>query len=334
MSKLPRYSLLILLLTLFSGYPALAEVTPPAKPVVDVDLGKTRLLLREWTQRKTFPDAITMANYYAYSFKQLDGRIKPKVQQRLVAFVKSCQRQDGGLSSEPKYHSSSNVMFTYYGLAALDLIGSQRAIDRDKAIGYLRGLIQDDGSVRFSTEPKGTASLASTFFAVESLRLLGKLELLDKDKVTAYVLTHRTSDQGFGVTTKGANSPRATSMAVRTLGTLGTLSPEVKQGAIRYLESAMALHGSMGANYFALSTTQAAEDIVSALVAMGVEKEVITEELVRFVLERYIPENGGFGPAPGLGTTPPSTYEALYCLATLGQLEQYKKPAAKKKKGK
>lgn len=111
-------------------------------------------------------------------------------------------------------------------------------------------------------------------------------------------------------------------MAVRGLETLGTLPKEVRSGAIAYFEEAIALVGTRGPQFRAFSTTQAVTDIVVALDRLRALDEVITDRIVAFVKDRYIPQNGGFGPAPGLGTTPTSTYQALLCLDKLGALAE------------
>jgi len=318
MHRLPGRLLTALLLAAFAAVAASAP-EPPA-PLASVDLAKTRGLFASWIERKTFPDSVTFAYYYADALRILDGKVEPDTRDRLVAFVKQCQRDDGGFVSNPKYGAESNIVYTYYALAALNQLGADDAVDRDKAAAYARDLVASEGGVRPTTKEKDPATLGSTFYGVESLRLLKNLDALDREKTTAFVLTHRTASGGFGVTTKGAARPSATSMAVRTLTTLGTLSDEIRAEAVRQMEEAIALIGTRGPPFRAFSTMQAVTDIVEALSAMGALKEVISGPIVDFVADRYIPENGGFGPAPGLGTTPPSTYQGLLCLSRLGAL--------------
>ena len=324
MRRLVSRSLCLLFLAVFSATSSLGSAK--AEPAPRIDLSKTRELYQSWIQRKSFPDSATFAYYYAYALKALDGEIAPEVKDRLVAFVKRCQRDDGGFVSNPKYGAKSNIIYSYHALAALRLLGADGAIDRDKAYGFVQGLIRPDGSIGAASGKAG-ANLASTYYGVESLGMLGKLDTVDRDKTAAFVLRHRNPDGGFGVTPEGANSPRGVSMAAQTLATLDRLSGEVQTGAVSYMENAIGLLGTRGPKFRALSTLQAAEDIVAALDQMGVLPEVITEPLLKFVNARYIPENGGFGPAPGLGTAPPSTYQGIYCLTKLGKLTGEAKPA-------
>jgi hypothetical protein len=110
-------------------------------------------------------------------------------------------------------------------------------------------------------------------------------------------------------------------MAVGTLSRLGALTPEVREGAVRYLEGAVAFLGTLGPRYRSLATMQSATAIVDSLAALDALGDVDTAKLKDFVLSLYVPQNGGFGPSPGLGTAPPTTYQGVRCLAVLGALK-------------
>ena len=316
MQTLFRYVFIVLALASFVAVAA----TEPA-PHGSIDLDKTRALLEDWTLRKTFPDWTTLAHSYADSARILDGHVDPDEKARLVDFLKRCQREDGGFVLSPKFAEEPNIVYTFDALATLHLLGADQAVNRDKALGYVQGLVDAGGGIRAAARDKQVPTLASTFYGVEALRLLQRLDILDAGKTTAFVLSHRTSDDGgFAVTTKGPSRPRSTSMAVRTLATLGTLNDTLKDEAIGYLESAIALVGTKGAQFRAFSSMQAVTDIVEALDRLEALDDVITDRLVEFVKDRYIPQNGGFGPAPGMGTTPGSTHQGLLCLEKLGAL--------------
>jgi len=314
-----RSLILLLVLTLA------ASVAPADDPdtTPGVDLGKTRSLLESWTHRTTFPDSVTFAYYLADSLRMLEGGVPAEARDRIINFIRRCQRPNGGFVSNPAFGDAPNVVYTYYALAALDVVDAGYAVDRDKALGFIRRLTDPEGGIRSTPGDKARPSLGSTFYGVEALRLIKGVEVLDTDKTTAFILAHRTGDEGgFGVTAKGVARPRPTSMAVRTLATLGTLSEELRAQAIGYLETAIALVGTKGPQLQAFSTTQAVTDIVEALDRLEALDDVITDRLVEFVKDRYIAQNGGFGPAPGLGTTPPSTYQGLLCLEKLDALPE------------
>jgi prenyltransferase beta subunit len=111
-------------------------------------------------------------------------------------------------------------------------------------------------------------------------------------------------------------------MAVQTLAMLDALDKETVGGTVRYLEGAMGLLGVPGKLYRTFSTMQAAADNLTALATMKALDEVETSPILAFVESLYIAQNGGFGPSPGFGTSPPSTYLGVYCLKLLGKLPE------------
>jgi len=296
------------------------------EPPSGVDLDKTRTLFEGWTLRERFPDSVTLAYYSAHGLQLLGTRLSEEKTKAALDFVRACQRDDGGFVSHPKFGGRTNLIYTFFGLQALDALGARDGIDREPTAGYVAGLAQEDGGISPSPGEKGRGSLGSTFYGVGALALLGRLDRLDKDKTAAFVLAHRTSDDGFAMNRGGASSPQATAMAVDALSRLGALNPDVRAGAVRYLEGAVAFLGTLGPRYRSLATMQSATAIADALTTLGAIGEVETAKLKSFVVSLYIPQNGGFGPSPSLGTTPPSTYQGVRTLAALGALKPASEP--------
>ncbi len=72
--------------------------------------------------------------------------------------------------------------------------------------------------------------------------------------------------------------------------------------------------------YSTLPNMQDMAAVVEALAELSSLNVINKYSVYQFVESLYVPENGGFGPEPGLGTTPPSTYSALACLEKIGEL--------------
>ena len=302
-----------------AGISAADEGEAPA--AASPDLAATRALFEGWTKRERFPDTVTLAYYYAYALRALGAPMDAERSAKAVDFIRASQRADGGFVSDPKYGADSNVVFTYYALEALSLLDGLEKVDREAAARYLGALVREDGSAAPSIREKDRATLGSTFHGVGALVRLGRLDLLDKDKTAAFVLTHRAADDGFAMTSGGNSSPQAVAMAVSTLARLSALTPDVREGTVRYLEGAIAFLGTLGPRYRSLATMQSATAIMDSLVAMDALGEVDTAKVRDFVVSLYVPQNGGFGPSPGLGTAPPTTYQGVRCLAVLGALK-------------
>jgi len=317
------FACLLATLTLAGAGTAFAgEGRTPATAVAAPDLAATRTLIEGWTRRERFPETVTFAYYYAYALQALGAPMDAQRSAKAVSFIQASQQKDGGFVSDPKYAANPNVVFTYYGLEALALLDGLDKIDREAAARYLGALVREDGALDPSAKEKGRGTLGSTFYGVGALARLGRLDLLDKDKTATFILAHRAADDGFAMTPGGNSSPQAVAMAVGTLSQLGALTPAVREGAVRYLEGAIAFLGTLGPRYRSLATMQSATAIIESLSALNAIDEVDTDKLKDFVLSLYVPRNGGFGPSPGLGTAPPTTYQGVRCLALLGALKK------------
>ena len=268
---------LIAVLALVGAGNAFAE-EGKAPAATSPDFSATRALVEGWTRRERFPDTVTLAYYYGYALRALGAPLDPSRTKMAVDFIRASQREDGGFGSNPKYGADSNVVFTYYSLEALDLLGGLEKVDRDAAARFLGALVREDGSIDPSTKEKGRGTLGSTYYGVGSLARLGRLEPLDKEKTAAFVLAHRSSDDGFAMTRGGNSSPQAVAMAVSTLSQLGVLTPEVREGAVRYLEGAVIFLGTLGTRSRSLATMQSALAIADALAVLDALGDVDTAQ--------------------------------------------------------
>jgi len=309
------YACLMSLVVGSTGLAAVGEKTNPA-----IDLDRTRQLIQGWGSRPSFPESVTFAYYHAYAMRAFGEELTPEAKQRIAGYVARCQRPSGGFAAEPIHAKTANVIFTNYALDALQLSGGLKSIDRQGAIRFLRGRIQDGGGMAATDRADEKATLATTYYGVESLSHLDALDRLDKQRTAAFILRYRVNDGGFGMVAGGGSNPEATDMAVRCLEQLGALTPEVKAGAIAYLKGTRYSGRITDKQYPGLPEIKAMAATLDALSLLGAMQKIDTDRAYDFVASLYIPQNGGFGPRPGLGTTPPSTYHAIVCLVRLGKL--------------
>jgi geranylgeranyl transferase type-2 subunit beta len=293
-------------------------VEPKASDPIDLKL--TAELVRSWGSRPSFPESVTFAYYNAYSGRALGKEIGPELKRRIVDYVARCQQDDGGFTAEPTYSKKPNVIFTYYGLKTLAMLGALERIDRKNAEHFLRSLEREAGGMAAADKPGEKATLAATYHGIEALHLLGALDRLDKKKTAAFVRRYQVKDKGFSMVEGGGSSPQATHMAVRTLERLGALTAELRAEVITYLK-ATRYSGLVEAKmYRTLPQMAAMASTLEALALLGAVDQIDAAKAYKFVASLYVPLNGGFGPRPGLGTTPPSTYQAILCLVRLGKL--------------
>ena len=320
MKKIPQAAIAVCLLFLLPTL--LWAETAQEKKAAKIDLDKTVALYEGWLSRPSFPETVPFAYYPVYAMQAMGKEISKEKKEKIVAFLKSCQKQDGGFANEPQYAKESNVIFTYHALQALSLLEALDAIDRAKALSYLTGLQQKDGGFKASAGGKGKPTLDATYYGVQSLVLLDGLKKVDKKKTTALVANHRKKGSGFSKQPGTAPSPQSTFMGVRTLKTLGALTDEITTEVKAYLGGTRYTGRPTDRKYYSLPTIREMSFVLRTLDDLSALKEVAdTKKVEEFVTSLYIPVNGGFGPQPGYGTTPPSTYHGIVCLVQLGKLK-------------
>jgi prenyltransferase beta subunit len=318
------FAVLAVVLTLSSFTSSIHAKQTIAEPQQKIDLAMTLKFIQAWSARDKwdkFPESPSFAYYNVYSLKALNTEISPELRTKIVDALKSCQMKDGGFSAGPGHGTDSNTIFTYYSLATLDLLNALDSIDRQQAIAYVRSLVQKDGSIKAKAADAG-ATLATTYYGVASLGLLHVLDTVDKKSVIGYINTYREGRKGYCLIQGKISMPGATFMAVKSLSLLGGLTHAVRTEVVDYLTRTR-YSGRMKHNtYSTLPNMQDMAAVIEALQELSSLNIINKHSVHQFVESLYVPENGGFGPEPGLGTTPPSTYYALVCLEKIGELGQ------------
>lgn len=317
------FAVLLLVLISVPSFTSVVHATKRTEePQKKIDLAMTLKFIQGWSARDKwdkFPESPSFAYYNAYSLKALNAEISPELRMKIVDAVKSCQMKDGGFSAGPGHGTDSNTIFTYYSLATLDLLNALDSIDRQQAVAYVRSLVQKDGSIKAKASDSG-ATLATTYYGIASLGLLRALDTVDKKSVIAYINTYREDRKGYCLIQGKISMPGATFMAVKSLSLLGGMTPAVRTDVVKYLKRTR-YSGLMKNNtYRTLPSMGDMAAVIDTLAELSSLNVIDKQSVYQFVESLYIPENGGFGPEPGLGTTPPSTYQALACLEKLGEL--------------
>ncbi|MGD2062342.1 MAG: terpene cyclase/mutase family protein [Nitrospirota bacterium] len=317
MKRVALAAALILLARILHPFPATAGVGMENSAI---DLERTAKLVQDWTGRSSFPESTTFAFHYAYSLVALGEPLRPAAKAKAIDFLRKCQDSSGGFTAEPTYGKTPNVIFTYNALMAASLFDALDRIDMHKAADFILALGGEDGGIAATKKAGERATLATTYYGVESLHLLGLLDRLESVKTTAFVAAYRDKNRGFSMIRGGNSSPQATYMAIRSLHLLGALTDEIKADAIAYLKTTRYSGLVKDKEFTGLPQIQAMAYTLEALGMLSALEQADTTRIHDFVASLYVPDNGGFGPRPGLGTTPPSTYHAIVCLVRLGKL--------------
>ncbi len=285
-----------------------------------LDLSKTKGFVADWEQRDRFPDTVSLAYYYVYSQMALGRKVPSAVRKKIISSINACQRKDGGFGSHPHFSLHSTVMDTYYAFKTLKLLNGLGEADWKRAAAFIRARASKNGGFFNKEGDKGT-SLAATCWAIEVLLGVESLTPETAEKASRFILSFREKGKGFAMVKGKPSSPKATGMAVRALDLMKRLTPEIKSDVVRYLKGTRYSGLIKNRKYTTYPYVEHLCYVLEAMKRAGSLKEFDTVAIRDFIKRLYIPFNGGFGPRPGLGSTPPSTYHALRSLALLGDLK-------------
>jgi len=286
-----------------------------------IDLNLTLEYVKDWANRKNFPESVTFSYYCAYSLMALEKKVGPDARKKIVDYIKKCQTDGGGFVPEPEFSKDPNLLSSYFALKTLALINATDAIDKEQAVKFVLSLLQPDGG--FKSEPKKDYhSLATTYYGVTCLHLLNALDQIDKEKTVSYIQSYREKGQGFSVKKNGVSRPISTYMAVRSLKLLGAFDEEIKPDLVNYLKGTRYAGLVEDEKYTMQPTMRELAFMLEALDDLSAVKEVNQDKVYEFIKSLYVPDNGGFGPKPSYGTTPPSIYEGVLSLEKLGKLNR------------
>lgn len=290
-----------------------------------IDTRSTLHLFMEWEERKTFPDSMPFAYYHAYALMALQGKVQPEVAEKITAFILSCQTRNGGFAVRPALTQNPNILFTYYAIKTLDLLDKINLVDKNKIIRYTLSLQQDDGGIKGSSTNGDAPNLATTCYGIEVLKQLGAIDSLEKEKTVAFINRYRENGAGFGVSVGHGSTPEASFLGLNALETLDALTAQTREELSTYFLGTRYAGLIKDKKYKTLPKLKTMSFTLDGLHALGNLDKADRAAITAFVESLYIPENGGFGPMPGLGTTPASTFYGVVCLVHLGLLPE---PAA------
>ncbi len=286
-----------------------------------IDQNLTLEYVKDWANRKNFPESVTFSYYCAYSLMALDKKTGPDIKGKITDYIKRCKVMNGGFVSEPEFSKDPNLLSTYFALKTLALINATDTIDKEQAVKFVLSLLQEDGG--FKSEPKKDYhSLATTYYGVTCLHLLKALDQIEKEKTVAYINSYRETDQGFSVKRDGVSRPISTYMAVRSLKLLGAFDEKIKPDLVNYLKGTRYAGLVEDEKYTMQPTMRELAFVLEALDDLSAVNEVNQDKVYEFIESLYVPDNGGFGPKPSYGTTPPSIYEGVLSLEKLGKLNR------------
>ncbi len=322
------WSVIVALLLLFTANFSFAMKEAETPAVIDLQV--TGQTVHQWRTRPSFPESLTFAYYHVYMAGALKQEISPQVQQKIIEYIISCQQPNGGFAPAPKHTKTASVIYSYFALKTLDMLKQKKAINSKAAKNFLLARVQKDGGFAATAREGERANLATSYYGIEALSLLGAIDSLDKTQVVSFVQSYREKGRGFSRIEGSISIPKATYMGIRSFKNLGVLTDSISSEIVAYLKTSRYSGKIKDKKYRLLPNIEAMAYTLDGFAELSAMPQVDEDKVHEFIRSLYIPDNGGFGPKPGLGTTPPSTYYAILSLVRLGGLPDpmaHKKPS-------
>ncbi|XP_076195994.1 geranylgeranyl transferase type-2 subunit beta isoform X3 [Aptenodytes patagonicus] len=132
--------------------------------------------------------------YWGLTAMDLMGQLHRMNKEEILAFIKSCQHECGGISASIGH--DPHLLYTLSAVQILILYDSLHVVDVNKIVEYIQNLQKEDGS--FAGDKWGEIDTRFSFCAAATLALLGKLDAIDVGKAVEFVLSCMNFDGGFG----------------------------------------------------------------------------------------------------------------------------------------
>ncbi|XP_037762497.1 geranylgeranyl transferase type-2 subunit beta isoform X4 [Chelonia mydas] len=148
--------------------------------------------------------------YWGLTVMDLMGQLQRMTKEEILAFIKSCQHECGGISASIGH--DPHLLYTLSAVQILTLYDSLHVVDVNKIVDYVKSLQKEDGS--FAGDKwaedlehcgawcwcilEGEIDTRFSFCAAATLALLGKLDVVDVEKAVEFVLSCMNFDGGFG----------------------------------------------------------------------------------------------------------------------------------------
>ncbi|KAK2107156.1 hypothetical protein P7K49_016670 [Saguinus oedipus] len=150
--------------------------------------------------------------YWGLTVMDLMGQLHRMNREEILAFIKSCQHECGGISASIGH--DPHLLYTLSAVQILTLYDSINVIDVNKVVEYVKSLQKEDGSFAGDiwaglTGVNGLLELPACTVVVKSayrntgtegasLKDKGKLDAINVEKAIEFVLSCMNFDGGFG----------------------------------------------------------------------------------------------------------------------------------------
>ncbi|KAL7751315.1 Rab geranylgeranyltransferase [Sorochytrium milnesiophthora] len=212
----------------------------------------------------------------------------------MVAFVLSCQNDDGGFGGN--VHHDSHLLYTLSSIQILHLCDAIDRLDKLKVVTYLQKLQQADGS--FVGDQSNEIDTRLSYCALSALSLLGSLDAVNVDKAVEFILRCHNFDGGFGAVPGAESHSGQVFCCVGALAITGRLDAIDADTLGWWLCQRQLSNGGLNGRPDKLEDVCYSWWVLSSLCVIKREHWINKDALMRFILRAQDDETGGIAERP------------------------------------
>ncbi|KAI9772325.1 MAG: hypothetical protein M1840_001074 [Geoglossum simile] len=238
--------------------------------------------------------------YWGLTALHLLGHPEALPRDETIAFVLSCQHENGGFGAAPGH--DAHMLYT---VSAIQILATVDALDELEKPGYggkdkvVIASLQDSKTGTFAGDEWGETDTRFLYGALNALSLLHLLSLIDLPAAVSHVQSCANFDGGYGV------SPGAESHAAQIFTCVGALAIAGRLDLVdadrlgRWLSERQVEGGGLNGRPEKLEDACYSWWVLSSLAMIGRLHWIDGKKLEGFILKCQDPETGGIADRPG-----------------------------------
>ncbi|KAG5291365.1 rab geranylgeranyltransferase [Histoplasma capsulatum G186AR] len=240
--------------------------------------------------------------YWGLTALHLLGHPEALPRDETIAFVLSCQHDNGGFGAAPGH--DAHMLYTVSAVQILVTIGAVDELEKQgqggkETVGSFIANLQDRATGTFKGDEWGETDTRFLYGALNALSLLGLLHLVDVPKAVAYVQSCANFDGGFGVRPGAESHAGQIFTCVGALAIAGRLDLVDADRLGGWLSERQLDNGGLNGRPEKLEDVCYSWWVASSLAMIGRLHWIDGPKLAAFILRCQDPDEGGIADRPG-----------------------------------
>ncbi|PGH11468.1 hypothetical protein AJ79_04843 [Helicocarpus griseus UAMH5409] len=240
--------------------------------------------------------------YWGLTALHLLGHPEALPRDETIAFVLSCQHDNGGFGAAPGH--DAHMLYTVSAVQVLVTIDAVEELDKEnrggkEKVGSFIANLQERTTGTFKGDEWGETDTRFLYGALNALSLLGLLSLVDVPKAVAYVQSCANFDGGFGVRPGAESHAGQIFTCVGALAIAGRLDLVDTDRLGGWLSERQLDNGGLNGRPEKLEDVCYSWWVASSLAMIGRLHWIDGAKLAAFILRCQDPDKGGIADRPG-----------------------------------